>query len=185
MNVRAIAFGALCVIQLGVAASGIARYERVLTSGKAVLLKVAPVDPYDPFRGRYVTLSFELEREVHALKGPAPQYGSPAYVVLEADATSVARVAHVTASRPSSGLWLEADSVWPETDTTVRVSLPIKRYYMNEDLAPAAEHAYREAMTNEVGDSHARVRILGGSVVIEQVLLDGAPIERAAQRHAK
>ena len=187
MNVRGIAFCALCVLQLAAAASGIARYERVLASGQAVLLAVAPVDPYDPFRGRYVTLSFALEQGAHPVKGKVPQYGEPAYVVLKTDAKKVASVDYLTASPPDSGLWLKAESSWPESETTARVSLPMKRYYMNEALAPAAEQAYREAVARDAeragDDSYARVRILNGAVVIEQVLLDGVPIERAAQSY--
>lgn len=184
MNVRAIGFFVLCLVQLGAAASGIARYERVLRSGKEVLLAVAPIDPSDPFRGRYVTLSFELERQAHPLKGPAPEQGGTSYVVLKLDKQNVATVDHVTATSPSSGLWLEADSGWPdETGKAVTVSLPFNRFYMNEALAPAAELAYRDAATSEKGRSYARVRLVNGTAVIEDVLLDGVPIDRAARQH--
>lgn len=182
MSPRIIAFGVLCLLQLGAAASGIARHERTLTQGAGVLLEVAPVDPADPFRGRYVALSFELERGSHALRGSLPQYNEPAYVVLKVDAQHVATVDYVTAEEPSAGLWLKAQSSWQETDTAVRVSLPFKRYYMNEALAPAAEAAYLEAIRQDSGKkNYARVRLLDGRAVIEAILLDGKPIEEAAR----
>jgi uncharacterized membrane-anchored protein len=184
MNPRIVAFGVLCLLQLGAAASGIARHERTLSQGAGVLLAVAPVDPADPFRGRYVALAFDLERESHPLRGRPPQYDEPAYVVLKVDAQHVATVDYVTAERPSAGLFLKAESSWRESDTTIHVSLPFKRYYMNEALAPAAEAAYVEAIQQDDGKkNYARVRLLDGRAVIEAILLDGKPIEQAARAH--
>jgi len=184
MSTRSIIFAVLCLLQLGAAASGIARHERTLSEGTDVLLAVAPVDPADPFRGRYVTLAFDLERDSHTLKGRGPAYDEPVYVVLKVDAGRVATVDHVTSGRPASGLYLKADSGWQDSDTTIHVSLPFKRYYMNEALAPAAEEAYRQAIMRDDGKkNYARVRLLDGRAVIEAVLLDGVPIERAARAH--
>jgi uncharacterized membrane-anchored protein len=182
MSPRRLLFGLLCLAQLGVAASGIAIHERTLTQGAGVLLAVAPVDPEDPFRGRYVSLAFELEQGSHALRGPQPHYSDPAFVVLKVDAAHVATVDYVTATEPKAGLYLKAESSWQE-GAGVRVSLPLKRYYMNEQLAPAAERAYRAAIQAPDRKSYARVRVLGGRSVIEAVLLDGVPIEQAARAH--
>jgi uncharacterized membrane-anchored protein len=184
MSPRSFIFAVLCVLQLGAAASGIALHERTLAEGADVLLAVAPVDPADPFRGRYVSLAFDLEQANHDLKGPAPAYDKPAYVVLKVDAGRVATVDYVTAARPANGLYLKARSGWQESDTTLHVSLPFKRYYMNEALAPAAEEAYRQAIMRDDGKkNYARVRLRGGHAVIEAVLLDGVPIEQAARAH--
>lgn len=183
MSPRIFAFGLLCLLQLGAAASGIAIHERTLSQGAGVLLAVAPVDPEDPFRGRYVSLSFELERENHPLRGPLPRYNEPAYVVLKIDPAHVATADYVTATEPKAGLYLKAESFWQEGEGTVHVSLPFKRYYMNEQLAPAAEEAYRAAIQQTDRKSYARVRLLGGRSVIEAVLLDGVPIEQAARAH--
>lgn len=184
MSPRVFIFAVLCLLQLGAAARGIAIHERTLAEGADVLLAVAPVDPADPFRGRYVSLAFELEQANHKLQGRAPIYNEPAYVVLKVDAARVASVDYVTATEPASGLYLKAASSWQESDTTVHVSLPFKRYYMNEALAPAAEAAYRAAIVRDDGEkNYARVRLLGGRAVIEAVLLDGVPIERAARAH--
>jgi len=182
MSSRVLAFAALCLLQLGAAASGIATHERTLSKGTPILLAVAPVDPADPFRGRYVSLSFDLEQANHRLQGPAPRFDEPAYVVLELDAQGVATVQHVTATKPKAGLYLRAQSGWQESDTTIHVSLPFDRYYMNETLAPAAEAAYRKAIARTDGiKNYARVRVLEGRSVIEAVLLDGVPIEQAAR----
>lgn len=184
MSSRIFAFATLCLLQLGAAASGIATYERTLSEGKAVLLAVAPVDPADPFRGRYVSLSFDLERTALPLKGPAPRYDESAYVMLRIDAQGVAVADYVTAQKPKGGLYLRAESSWQESDTTIHVSLPLDRYYMNEALAPAAEAAYRKAVQQANGPkNYARVRILDGRSAIEAVLLGGVPIEQAARDH--
>lgn len=183
MSPRIVVFAVLCLLQLGAAASGIALHERTLAEGAGVLLEVAPVDPADPFRGRYVSLAFELERASHPLRGRAPRYDETAYVVLKVDAQHKATVDYVTATEPEAGLYLKADSSWQESDAKIHVSLPFKRYYMNEQLAPAAEAAYLEAIQKAERKSFARVRLLGGRAVIEAVLLDGVPIEQAARAH--
>lgn len=182
MSPRIVLFALLALCQLGAAASGIARHERTLSEGAEVLLSVAPVDPADPFRGRYVALAFELEQANHRLKGPMPRYDEPAYAVLKVDAARVATVDYVTATEPESGLYLKALSSWQESETTIHITLPFKRYYMNEALAPEAEAAYRDAINrDERTNNYARVRLLDGRAVIEAVLLDGVPIEQAAR----
>ena len=52
-------FGLLCVAQLGVILFQIVNYERILKEGEVFYFKVLPLDPYDAFRGRYVSLRFE------------------------------------------------------------------------------------------------------------------------------
>lgn len=63
-----IVFGVLCLAQIGVVLFQIMSYEKILKEGESFYFKVLPLDPYDPFRGRYVTLRFE-----NATKAPIAQ----------------------------------------------------------------------------------------------------------------
>ncbi len=182
-----IAFVVLCVLQLGAAASGIARYERTLSQGDEVLFEVAPVDPADPFRGRYVQLGFALSQATHPMRGALPtQWYEPGYAVLRVGPDKIAAVEYVTSQRPSSGLFISVTIDWPDENKRIHITPPFDRYYMEESLAPAAERAYREASANarvsKNGKSYAIVRILDGTAVIEGVILDGEPIEKAARK---
>jgi uncharacterized membrane-anchored protein len=192
-TLRRAAFALLCVLQLAAAGSGIARYEHTLRSGTEVWLEVAPVDPADPFRGRYVSLTYALEREPHPVRG-TPNYKDHVYAVLKAEKGRAAKVLYVAAQEPTSGLYLKVLPSWADGDR-IHINIPFDRYYMEESLAPAAEVAYREAVGTQVFDdqgnrsseggrgqqSFARMRILGGRAVIEGVLLGDVPIETAAR----
>ena len=54
-----ICFVLLVVLQLWAPASMIYNREDVLKNGKAFKFRTAPVDPSDPFRGKYIVLSFD------------------------------------------------------------------------------------------------------------------------------
>ncbi|MCG8571283.1 MAG: GDYXXLXY domain-containing protein, partial [Spirochaetes bacterium] len=56
MKVKIIAFIILAIIQLAVPVNMIIQSEKALTLGDEFKIKVIPIDPYDIFRGRYLTL---------------------------------------------------------------------------------------------------------------------------------
>jgi hypothetical protein len=159
-----------------------------------VWLEVAPVDPADPFRGRYVSLSYAVERQAHPLRG-TPNYKDPVYAVLKAHKGRGAEVLYVATEEPKSGLFLKVHPSYADADERIHIDIAFDRYYMEESLAPAAETAYREAAGTQAFDaagnavregggrkpSYARMRISGGRGVLEGVLLAGVPIETAAR----
>src|SRR5690554_461138 len=54
-----IAFILVAIIQLAVPAKMIWDKENVLKSGKEFKFETAPVDPTDPFRGKYIALNYK------------------------------------------------------------------------------------------------------------------------------
>ena len=54
-----ISFFILVLVQLAVPSFMILTQEEIQTEGKAFRFKTRPVDPYDLFRGKYITLTFE------------------------------------------------------------------------------------------------------------------------------
>lgn len=182
MSRRLIAFLVLAVVQLGAAVSGIARYERVLSSGTQLKLEIAPVDPADPFRGRYVSLAFEATREP-VPADPDVVMSGPAFAMFTVDERGYAKIERVTRVEPTQGPYIELDqSGWLDDTSRLHVQLPLDRYYMQEKLAPDAERAYTNAVRGK--GSYALVRVHEGRAVIEGVYLDGVPIEVAARKQA-
>ena len=196
---------ALSVAQAGAAALSIVRYETTLALGTLHKIETAPVDPADPFRGRYVAIrpalplaspvSSEAERlvgSVGTFRGRGAGVGK-AYVVLTAGADGFARASAIVAEPPASGDFLE----FTQTDLRLAraaeggrpaefermVVLPFDRYYMSESAAPAAEQRYREASRrNDQTRAWVTVRVRNGRGVVEGLYIDGVPIEVAAQR---
>jgi uncharacterized membrane-anchored protein len=158
---------------------------------------VAPVDPADAFRGRYVTvrpsirildpIAPETERLLWARTGSEP---GTAYVVLESDAEGFARARQIVAEPPAAGDYLEighASTAW-DTGQPKRIGYDLTfafdRYYMTETAAPAAAERYVNA-TRQSSTARAwlTVRVKNGVGVIDGLFIDGAPIEQVrAQR---
>jgi uncharacterized membrane-anchored protein len=193
----------LSAAQLTAAAWSIVRYELTLATGNVYKVKTVPVDPADPFRGRYVAI-----RPVLPLPNPVvPEVGSlldqvgvfrpnaarkTAYVVLSNDAAGFARADQVVAEPPRTGDYLEIAGARLRTiglveqgrqpEVVREVVLPFDRYYMAEAAAPAAEQRYREASRRDTNrDTWITVRVRNGVGVIEGLFLDGVRIEDAVR----
>jgi uncharacterized membrane-anchored protein len=165
----------LALVQLAVPASMIIKAERVKRLGAEVRLVLAPVDPEDPFRGRYMALSFEIEREVLA-KPLGLRDDVPLFLELTVSENGFAKGAALSVARPASGLYVEIPSsgwheaTW-EAKAGIRVQLPFQRFYVNETRAPAIEAAAQQLINarRENPDAppvFARARVAGGQVVL-------------------
>ena len=188
----------LSVAQLGAAALSIVRYETTLALGTLYKIESAPVDPADPFRGRYVAirpaipLSSPLASDIEQL-GSVGAFRGKAYVVLTTGTDGFARASAIVSEAPASGDYLE----FVQTDMRLvraaedgrpaeferMIVLPFDRYYMNETAAPAAEQQYREASRrNDETRAWITVRVRNGRGVVEGLYIDGVPIEVAARQ---
>ena len=167
---------ALALVQLAVPLRMIANRQRVLESGELFRFRTGPVDPYDAFRGRYVALTM-AEDTVATTEASDFVGGQRVFVLLETDDQGFARPVGIEAGRPPGGPYVEATvSRFHADPHSVRVRYPFDRYYMNEELAPAAERAYRERSGGGEGDAWVEVRIRDGSAVLEELYVAGQPI---------
>lgn len=171
-------FALLCLAQLYVPASMIMQHERTLTQGELVKIRCRPVDPADPFRGRYVTLDLDLgqARFVKSEEPDAPP-SDQAWVTLEPDADGFVRWGELRKSQPESGLYVfsRVYPYWSTEGDTINVEPPVDRFYMNEEIAPEAERIYFEAVRGEPGNCYVTARVYQGMLVLEQLYLEGVP----------
>jgi len=166
----------VCLVQLGVPAAMIARKEIARRNGESFRFRCAPVDPVDPFRGRYVALSFEAERFVGPV-GWEPRSGQTAFASIEVDDDGFARVAALLERRPEGGPFVKCRIVWSAPGDEVVLALPFSRYYMEESKARSAERLYRESVSSsETSDTWAEIAILDGYAVLRELYLDGVPV---------
>lgn len=129
---------------LAIPLSMVLRKEYALREGQVVRLRLAPVDPIDHFRGRFMALRFELEQtKVSLPEGLShDDETTPAYALLSVDQEGFATLTGVQLERPAQGHWLTVRSIgW---DGHIRV--PFSRYYLNEEKAPRIEKQARELM---------------------------------------
>ena len=94
----------VALVQLALVGVAVAPRLSARLTGDEYLLRVAPVDPVDPFRGAYVDLDYpavDLDRETPGDEGPV-------YVTLEQDGEVWVASAH-TRDRPSGTPYLTCD----------------------------------------------------------------------------
>lgn len=159
-----------CVLQWTLPASLALRSERALRSGHRYYLHTAPVDPADPFRGRYVALSFPDAR-VALSAGFAAAPGTRVYLPLRIGADRYAYFGAPAARPPAAGDYLAA-RVQSVTGGEALLRLPFDRYYLEEHAAPAAERAYRDAGRAADRRTYVSIRVRGSDAVLEELFID-------------
>jgi len=148
---------AVMVIQLSVPVYMIINKYIILKTGEEFKFRVNPIDPYDAFRGRYVSLYSNQETE-----------GYGRYGTITVGADGFARIALISDKKPLSGTYVKSKNrSW--------FSLPIERYYMDEKFAPRAEILTWERREGE--EVYVTVRVKNGDLVISGLYIDGVPIE--------
>ncbi len=142
------------------------RWENILQTGQRFYWQTAPVDPYDAFKGRYVALRFK-EDTVSVVDSDSLEFRQKAYAIIEENSEGKAFVSKVTTKRPEQGVYVKAQ-VYRAGQDKVHVILPFTRFYLPENLAPAAEAAYRDS-AGKTGI--AAVRIKDGYGVVEELYI--------------
>lgn len=164
-----VAFALMCVAQWFVPLKMITDSEEVLSEGKLYKFKTAPVDPSDPFRGKYITLYFEEDR-VRKKYGEHWNDYDPIYVILKQDKDGYARIKEGTKVKPAEGtdyFKTKISSVY--TADTFNIEFPFDRFYLEESKASEAEKLYWQ---NRGKDScYAIVYVKDGEAVLKDVVI--------------
>ena len=148
---RRLAFWTLVALQALVPLALIGWNEVALATGSEVTLRTVPVDPIDLFRGRYVTLRYEIS----GLSPPrGTRTGDRVYVTL----------------RRSGEHWTGTRAVRerPDSDTFIRGTVSptgivygIETYYADEDEARRLERRAGELVVHVVLDDDGGARVSG------------------------
>ncbi len=176
-------FACVVLFQLYIPARMIWDRENVLAVGTLYKFKTAPVDPNDPFRGKYVVLSFEqstLAIEDESAWSP----GETAYVVVITDEEGYAKVERLSRAVPGDDEdYFEArvNFVTRNGSNSIALNFPFDRFYLEESKAPDAETVYRESQSDSTQVTYALVSVSNGGFVLQDVLIDGVPIKEIVQ----
>lgn len=174
----------------------IGKREYILAKGTPVKFVASPVDPADPFRGRYVALHLDATYTTSNALG-FDRRARP-WASIEVDAQGYATITALDEKKTVGKTCLRVKRYqqrWitepPSGDGrqhefTYECVFPFDRYYMNETAAPEAERRYFQAMRAASGkdnaahrrDTYLVVRVLDGDGVAEQLYVDGMPVEQ-------
>ncbi len=172
------AFILVALVQLYVPVKMILNREAVLNKGTGYKFKTAPVDPYDPFRGKYIVLNYD-ETDFTVSNEKEWNSGETVYVLFGTDGNGFARIRSVLHQKPASTRdYLEATVSYVTSDGTNKLTLeyPFDRFYMDEAKAGNAELSYRDAQRDSLKTTYALVNIMNGDAVLKDVLINGISI---------
>ena len=167
-----ILFIAMCVAQVAIPGKMIWDSERVALEGTPYKFQTQPIDPSDPFRGKYITLSFSAD---HTYDTAGWSSGEPVNVIFKADSAGFATINYLTRDEPE-GPFLHTTVSYKDSENVVYVNLPFDRFYMQESKAKPAEEAYVQANRDTVRVCYGLVNIGEGRAVIKDVFIDNKSV---------
>ena len=193
----AILFGIMCIAQWVIPARMIYQSEDVIESGTLFKFETEPVDPSDPFRGKYITLNFKEDFIEDTSKWTS---GEVVFVTFAKGEDGFARPLSIQRKQPTEGSYLRTkvlysdvlstpievpDSVLKIQDPQMRLakmpqrvyfSIPFDRYYLEESKAQEAEEQYRVSQRDTTSTTYGLVRMGQGQAVLVDVMIDDKSI---------
>ncbi len=177
-------FALVVLAQLYVPAKMIFDYEVIFKNGTELKLKVEPMDPSDPFHGKYIDLSYtEQEFEVENPQDFTRE--EKIYVLFDTDKNGFAQIDTIVKDKPDAGIFVQAKVKYSVNQNDfgnpknkrIGIDYSFKRFYMEESKAAQAEELYRESTrdTNQV--AYAIVNVLNGKGIVKNVMINGKPIK--------
>lgn len=155
--------------------------EDALISGVAYKFKTRPIDPTDPFRGKYITLQYEMNH--FDTKDSTYVVGEEIYIYLKNDDKGFAEVSQIS----KTPMQAEEDYVTARVtyyyQGKVNFQLPFNIFYMEETKAYDAELAYTKATRDSIPNNvYALVYVKDDQAVLKDVLIDGVPIKEYVEK---
>lgn len=167
-------FALMIIIQVYVPASMIWSNEDLISEGKRMKFKVAPIDPNDPFKGKYVVLNFE-HNTVPISKHDSWENGDLAYARLSTDSFGYYFPASIHKDIPEHEDYLEMKISYVDEEEAILV-YPFNKFYMEESKAPIAEDIYMNLLFDSLQETYAVVYVKEGKAVLHDVQIDGVSI---------
>jgi uncharacterized membrane-anchored protein len=133
-----------------------------LFTGKTILLATQPVDPFDIFRGQYMTVNYEIST-IPYIEGA--EQGNRVYVVLKPDNEGIYRYSSATIKRPSEVTFISG-IIRSTNQDTMNIQYGIEQYFFERNAEISTTNLTVEAKVDG-----------SGSARIVQLLKDGKPIE--------
>ncbi len=181
-KIKCALFAAFACIQLSVPLFSVWEQHDIVKSGELYLFKTEPIDPTDPFRGKYIRLNY-TEDSFPVKNREEWQDVKNAYAVISADEDGFAKISSVEKEPPSdvnNYVAVEVFIAWRRDEKkksdycVLKILYPFERFYMEESKAAPAEQLFSDNKT-----CYAAVYLKNGKAVLHNVYIDGVPIAEA------
>jgi uncharacterized membrane-anchored protein len=173
-------FAVVATAQWIVPAGIIWESENALTNGEEFLFQTRPVDPADPFRGKYITLSFE-ENSIDLPKGLEVTEGDRVYVELGRNAEGYAVLRNIHKERPpdTGGSFMKASVEYvlrTPGEENVILKYSFEKFFLEESKASDAERVYWENSRDNQNKTYAVVMVHDGVPILKDVKINDRSI---------
>jgi uncharacterized membrane-anchored protein len=164
-------------VQLLIVGSMIAFKQYTVWTGETVVIKTAPVDPRDPFRGDYLTLSYEISRlDTSKIAGDDYPYDTVYVELREGDDGYWHAVAiHDRREREFDGTVLLKGEVDYRSGARSDRTTPL-RYGFEEFFIPEGSGRNLDIGRDQTLALRLKVDRFGNAVA-QKLLLDGEPLD--------
>jgi uncharacterized membrane-anchored protein len=173
-------FSLLIIIQWIVPGKIIWTKNQVLENGEVYKFQTEPIDPSNPFKGKYIILNFKENAYTDTIDRELT-YGEVVYVIFNKNDAGYATIKNLSKTKPSGNFGYVKANVYytsrQKASITVHINYTFDEFYMDEFKAPKAENIYREANRDSLNRTYAVVKIWKGDAVIEDVLINDIPIK--------
>ncbi len=170
-----IAFVIVALAQAFVPVKMIYDSEMTEKEGAVYKFKTAPIDPNDPFRGKYVRLNYKMNSFTTIDSNWV--YNSSAYITLKKDKEGFASIASISHEAPNNTKDYIIAKVQNYYSGEIHFDIGLDRYYMEESKAPEAERAYIEYSSDSLKKpAYALISVRDGKSVLQDVIIDDIPI---------
>lgn len=153
--------------------------QRVLDKGKVYKFQTQPIDPVNPFKGRYVSLNFS-SNSFRTGKKHGLNYGQKVYIQPGIDSSGFAVIKSLLKKPPAGTDYIEASvdyiNDWnADSVAVIYIKYPFEEFYMEEFKAPKAEKLYWDTATDH-SKTFAVIKAFKGDCVIEDLYINNKPI---------
>ena len=199
-------FAAMALAQWWVPVDMITGSNRILENGTPMKFRCAPVDPNDPFRGKYIVLDFDISRfDMDTSHGF--ERGQEVYITFQKDSSGFDSIKEINAdpeklkgpylkttidyiNRNNSFVLIDqidstdvaGENSNKEEMDVISFDLPFRRFYLEETKAPVAEDLYRTGISDTTGRTYGLVYLLNGEARIKDVIIRDTSILKRLNR---
>jgi len=173
-------FIVMVLTQWFIPGSMIYEQENTLEIGTAYKFKTRPIDPSDPFRGKYIVLRYDVDEiETQDLDWV---WGEEVFIAIATDSLGFAKAIDVSRNTES----IDGDYVAAKArgyySGKLSFNLPFDRYYMKETKAKSAEIRVRAAQRDTTGQiCYAKVFVHRGTAVLDNIFINDVAIKDFAK----
>jgi|KBSMisStandDraft_5_1062788.scaffolds.fasta_scaffold01316_5 uncharacterized membrane-anchored protein len=161
--------------------------QKIINKGRTVKFKTAPLDPSNPFIGKYVLLKFD-EETIKTNSNKLLSRGEEIFVSLSEDNRGFVHPIGLSKVAPQNGkLYVKANVYYSQFEgnqQSVMLDYPFNKFYMDEYKVPKAERVYQESNSNmQKQDVYALVNLLDGDGIIRDIIINDTSITELVKRN--